>query len=145
MENDCFNFRVAVKQENDCFKRYAVYYMSFYGEGEILAFYKLGVFDYSCWIDGEKAILEQSAGVKDRNGKLIFEGDVVDVYIPIEDSHRKCVVEHVIDGGTAQWVCRYLDGGKRLHRTWGEPLEITAEYLDGDYCSIIGCIHGEGE
>ena len=89
----------------------------------------------------ECTTIEQCTGVKDHTGKLIFEGDVVRMYIPCEDKHRICVVEYQIDeDDTAQWLCRYLDG-KRKHNTFGSTIEITAEYLSGSYCEIIGNIH----
>jgi uncharacterized phage protein (TIGR01671 family) len=83
---------------------------------------------------------EYCTGLLDKNGKLIYEGDVVDMYIPQEDARRKCVVEYVIDSGTAQWVCRYIEG-KRMHRIFGLSFAITGEPLNGDYCKIIGNIH----
>lgn len=89
---------------------------------------------------GEKLIREKCTGLRDKNGKLIYEGDIVDMYIPQEDAHRKCVVEYVIDSGTAQWVCRYIEG-KRRHSTFGLSFAITGEFLDGNYCKIIGNIH----
>lgn len=91
--------------------------------------------------DSNRYVVEQCTGVKDHTGKLIFEGDVVRMYIPCEDTHRICVVEYQIDEeDTAQWLCRYLDG-KRKHNTFGSTIEITAEYLSGSYCEIIGNIH----
>lgn len=89
----------------------------------------------------ENMTVERNTGVKDHSGKFIFEGDVVRMYIPCEDKHRICVVEYQIDeDDTAQWLCRYLDG-KRKHNTFGSTIEITAEYLSGSYCEIIGNIH----
>lgn len=84
--------------------------------------------------------LEQCTGLRDKNGKLVFEADVVSMYIHCEDAHRKCVVEYCIDCDTAQWICRYLDGSRK-HRFFGKPFDITTEYLDGSLCEIIGNIH----
>ena len=92
------------------------------------------------WIKDEDAVIEQCTGLTDKNGKLIFENDVVNVYIPYEDEHRKSVVQYVIDEGTAQWLAVYLEG-KRSHCSIGIAYDITSEYLDGGYCEIIGNIH----
>lgn len=87
-------------------------------------------------------IVERCTGLKDVNGKLIFEGDVVNMYIPCEDNYRKCVVQYVIDEGTAQWLAVYLEG-RRYHMLLGIVYDITAEYLDGSYCTVIGNIHDD--
>lgn len=90
----------------------------------------------------ENAVIEQCTGLTDRHNKLIYENDVVNMYIPYEDNHRKCVVQYVIDEGTAQWLAVYLEGSRK-HQSFGKPFEITSEYLDGSYCTVIGNIHDE--
>lgn len=87
-------------------------------------------------------IIEQCTGLTDRHNKLIYENDVVNMYIPYEDNHRKCVVRYVIDEGTAQWLAVYLEG-KRPHCSMGICYDITSEYLDGSYCTVIGNIHDD--
>lgn len=86
--------------------------------------------------------IEQCTGLTDRHNKLIYENDVVNMYIPYEDNHRKCVVRYVIDEGTAQWLAVYLEG-KRPHCSMGICYDITSEYLDGSYCTVIGNIHDD--
>jgi uncharacterized phage protein (TIGR01671 family) len=92
--------------------------------------------------DQNNFTIEQCTGLHDRNSKLIYEGDIVSMYIHCEDAHRKCVVEYCIDCDTAQWICRYLDGSRK-HQFFGNPFDITTEYLDGSLCEIIGNIHDD--
>jgi uncharacterized phage protein (TIGR01671 family) len=99
-------------------------------------------FNFQDIINDENAVIEQCTGLTDRHNKLIYENDVVNVYIPYEDNHRKCVVQYVIDEGTAQWLAVYLEG-KRPHCSMGICYDITSEYLDGSYCTVIGNIHDD--
>jgi uncharacterized phage protein (TIGR01671 family) len=101
-----------------------------------------GICDEFQVIPPKQLIVEQCTGLKDKNGNLIFEGDVVNMYIPYEDNYYKCVVQYVIDEGTAQWLAVYLEG-KRHHMSLGIAYDITTEYLDGSYCTVIGTIHDE--
>ena len=138
-------FRVAIRQKDGTYKRTRVHALFWKGTG-LSARVSLSVSNNEFLIteiaiDGENAFLEQATGVMDSKGKMIFQGDVVNMYIPCEDAHRKCKVEYVIDtGSTAQWVCRYLEGSRK-HQLFGTPMEITTEYLDGSYCEITGEYH----
>ena len=132
---------MAIRQKDGTYKRFRVHALFWNGTG-LSARVSLSVSNNEFLIteiaiDGENAFLEQATGVMDRKGKMIFQGDVVNMYIPCEDAHRKCKVEYVIDtGSTAQWVCRYLEGSRK-HQFFGTPTEITTEYLDGSYCEIL--------
>jgi uncharacterized phage protein (TIGR01671 family) len=104
-----------------------------------------------CYQDGHKYCngehpedftIEQCTGLTDRHNKLIYENDVVNMYIPYEDKHRKCVVRYCIDEGTAQWLAVYLEG-KRPHCSMGICYDIASKYLDGSYCTVIGNIHDD--
>ena len=138
-------FRVAIRQKDGTFKRFRVHAL-FWKEPALIARVSLPVGENEFLvteiaIDGENAFLEQATGVMDSKRKMIFQGDVVNMYIPCEDAYRKCKVEYVIDtGSTAQWVCRYLEGSRK-HQFFGTPTEITTEYLDGSYCEITGEYH----
>ena len=136
---------MAIRQKDGTYKRFRVLALFWKGTG-LSARVSLSVSNNEFLIteiaiDGENAFLEQSTGVMDSKGKMIFEGDVVNMYIPCEDAYRKCKVEYVIDtGSTAQWVCRYLEGSRK-HQFFGTPTEITTEYLDGSYSEITGEYH----
>lgn len=84
----------------------------------------------------ELYVTEQCTGEKDQFGKIVFEGDIVDQYSPMEDCRRRCVVEWVSEAGGG-YVCRYLDG-------IGNPCahgNSEGTYFDGAYCVVVGNIH----
>lgn len=147
MNTERFNFRVAQKQTDGTYKRYNVTSLGWNARGMyvktmIPANDTINIVEL--YIDGDNAILEQCTGVKDHEKNLIYENDIVDMYIPQEDAHRKCFVEYKEDEGTVQWVCCYLEGSRK-HRTFGGSFEITAEYLDGSYCRVVGKLNEVAE
>lgn len=94
------------------------------------------LFEYE-WQETEVKAVEQYTGFKDKNGKDIYEGDIVDVIFPTK---LRGVEEHQI------WVCRF--GVKRagfvLNRETSARIfslsfgEINAKNLDVE---VIGNIH----
>ena len=104
---------MAIRQKDGTYKRYRVLAL-FWNATALLARVSLSVSNNEFLIteiaiDGENAFLEQATGVMDSKGKMIFQGDVVNMYIPCEDAYRKCKVEYVCEdknSSTAQWVFR---------------------------------------
>lgn len=82
MNTDRFKLRVAIRQEDGSYKLFPVTCICYQPNGDITVDYKDPALPYGgdVKIDGENAILEQCTGLTDKNGKLIFEGDVVRYY-----------------------------------------------------------------
>lgn len=148
--NDRFNFRVAIRQKDGTYKRYGVISLGWDARGlyaRVAIPHKENEFYlHDIVIDGENAILEQCTGLKDKNGKLIFEGDIVMCQVPGAYYSVKAVVEFVTPGGNiAEWRCRYLDYFHRIY-TSKAISGCTAQELRANACEIIGNIHEkEGE
>lgn len=83
------------------------------------------------WIVNNDIHLMQSTGLKDKNGKEIFEGDIVDY------KGRKAVVKW--HGSYASFIYRFVDGLKERVSEW-DPLFLA--YLK---CEVIGNIYENPE
>lgn len=81
--------------------------------------------------NGEDVILMQSTGLKDKNGKEIFEGDIVDY------KGRKAIVNW--HGSYASFIYRFVDESHKRNAEW-KPL-----YLAYMRCEIIGNLYENPE
>ena len=81
--------------------------------------------------NGEDVILMQSTGLRDKNGKEIFEGDILDY------KGRKALVRW--HGSYASFIYRFVDELQKRNTEW-KPL-----YLAYMKCEIIGNVYENRE
>ena len=81
--------------------------------------------------DADEVVLMQSTGLKDKNGKEIFEGDIVDY------KGRKALVSW--HGSYASFIYRFVDELQKRNAEWN-PL-----YLAYMRCEVIGNIYENHE
>ena len=87
-------------------------------------------------LDDGLGVFEQCTGQRDQFGKLVYEGDIVDQYSPMEDCRRRCKVVWY-DGAGGGYVCNYLDRRGNPCAS-GNPY---GTYFDGSMCVVVGNIH----
>ena len=87
--------------------------------------------------------VEQYTGLTDKNGKRIFEGDIVELYDRNYDTKWRAIVEFGNPNGNYSWGWQLNPIGK---------VDINTEILcwvemeeSGAYCEVIGNIHDNPE
>lgn len=134
---DRFKFRVWLKNEN----RYG-YLLNLFNCGSNSQ-YEVEEYDeqgnhYTVY-SADEVILQQCTGLRDKNDKLIYEGDII---INPDDSERYAIIEwdnnecrHIINVQTENWCCDFSN-------YWSKELEVVGniyenpELLEGSNANI---------
>lgn len=119
-------FRAWIKTEN-CFADYIESIRFYINEIDLCWG---GICESDCF-DFKDVILMQSTGIKDKNGKEIFEGDIVDY------KGREAVVKW--HGSYASFIYRFVDGLQERVSEW-DPLFLACYNFE-----VIGNIYENPE
>lgn len=143
MSNDRFKFRVWDKKD----KKYLDpdYYERFYmhpdGVVDVVMTVEHTLYDEYQVIPAQQLIVEQCTGLRDRNNKLIYEGDVVMCELPGSFRSVEAVVKWFAPGNDrVEWRCEYLNHFEP-NRTSKVISGYTGRELWGKNCTVIGNIH----
>ena len=120
---DRFKYRLWHKESKEYDEQY---YMMVYGDGTVRC-----IEDSSWYMDySDEYVIEQCTGLKDKNGKLIYEGDIV--FSPLDGGTQKVVYW---DNGLASFMAynRYPD--KHYTQRIGDRYFIELGF------EVIGNIH----
>lgn len=103
----------------------------------------------------ERYVLMQYTGLKDKNGREIYEGDILkhaanDDYLPIYDLNGDLTYYKTVEGYAQQGVIDFKNGGfeYKTNKTLAgrhENIHIPLAYVVDKYCEVIGNIYENPE
>lgn len=133
MNNDRFKFRVWDK-ENECYQQDEADHCVINHKGELVCvFWGDGDTMQTQYVESKNVVIEQCTGLKDKNGKLIYEGDIVQ---DVEYSRPNPLIYKITWGEKAcgfRMKCISHPELKRYSYSMGE--------LQSSQLEIIGNIH----
>lgn len=132
--NDRFKFRVWDKSDNDWFNEddFTIY-LEPNGRLQIIG---TGVDGEDCFFNTEKVIVEQCTGLKDKNGKLIYENDLI-----------KCPngVYRIAVDDFGLWTAIYENNPFKDVVEWSDIVKNYAFNQENVEIEVIGNIHENPE
>lgn len=139
--NDRFRFR-AIDNRDWADEKGKIYYdvqdAYDYGGGEP----EVPANSFGCIVDGEGWIVEQCTGLKDKNGRLIYEGDILDfdLSIPKNGGHYRGIVYWQNQNNLIGWMI------SSLKHTGSWDIRQIAHPNDWmTWAKVIGNIHENPE
>ena len=139
MTNDRFRFRVWDKNGNSYISEKDDADFLYLGEnGKLTVGLYNGDADDIAYLKEEDSIIEQCTGLKDKNGKLIYEGDIVRIFY---DHFNGTFTEKEVVG-PVKWECgTWAVNNSFLHHS---P-EYDETHLESAAVEVIGNIHENSE
>lgn len=94
----------------------------------------------------DPATVGQYTGLKDRNGREIYEGDVCEVEKTYQNYGKYLQMDDAWSTKKCNYVCCFVDGAFRLRRTYLNKRK-EERFEDGSFkgCEAIGNIHDNPE
>lgn len=131
--NDRFKFRVWDKANEIFVENADIFYLEPNGE-IVIGFYDGDIEDMR-YASQDNIIIEQCTGLKDKNGNLIYEGDIVDTFYVGEPTGQRYIYHY-------EPPAFYVEPFEHGKPSGGHYYYFA---VDNERCEIIGNIHENGD